>query len=351
MEDNGLQRHQPTNTPTTPTCVKLEQNSPQSRSPRKRASVDKENGSVANLVRNDDVTYDVMYDDGPIDFSVKRSLPLNGKNDVKLTMISNVINSSTGSPLLNDVVKSEQEIMAATISGVNVMPGARYALDSLLYSRLSLSGLSMTSSNGTMCNQAPSTGLNQQQAEALAAAQIQMLMMADNKRRQLLQLQAMAARVHVTPPSSSVTLNINNNHISSDSRISLPDMTSGGETLPADVHTMGRKRGRTLSQQPGHPVDMVDSDDTKSVTGDSSGRDSSYLERRRKNNEAAKRSRDARRAKEEEVALKACVLEEENKQLRVEMASLKQEINRLKQLLFMCQVPLTAPTSAPTSAS
>jgi len=63
------------------------------------------------------------------------------------------------------------------------------------------------------------------------------------------------------------------------------------------------------------------------------GRDTHYWERRRKNNEAAKRSRDARRAKEEEVALRASVLEQENRQLRVELTAFRLEVARLSELL------------------
>lgn len=46
------------------------------------------------------------------------------------------------------------------------------------------------------------------------------------------------------------------------------------------------------------------------------GKDSSYLEKRRKNNEAAKRSRDARRAKEDELAIRVAYLEQENTLLK-----------------------------------
>ena len=63
-------------------------------------------------------------------------------------------------------------------------------------------------------------------------------------------------------------------------------------------------------------------------------KDEAYWERRRKNNEAAKRSRDARRAKEYEVAIRASVLEQENMKLRVEIASLKAELTKLRCLMF-----------------
>jgi bZIP factor len=54
---------------------------------------------------------------------------------------------------------------------------------------------------------------------------------------------------------------------------------------------------------------------------------------RRKNNLAAKRSRDARRCKEDEIAIRAAFLEQENLQLKLEMARLKAEIGKLRDLL------------------
>ena len=63
-------------------------------------------------------------------------------------------------------------------------------------------------------------------------------------------------------------------------------------------------------------------------------KDEAYWERRRKNNEAAKRSRDARRSKEMEVAFRAALLEQENLKLRVEVASLKTELAKLQFLIL-----------------
>lgn len=63
-------------------------------------------------------------------------------------------------------------------------------------------------------------------------------------------------------------------------------------------------------------------------------KDSAYWERRRKNNEAAKRSRDARRAKEDEIAIRAAFLEQENVKLKYELAALRNETNRLRFMLF-----------------
>ncbi|XP_033106377.1 uncharacterized protein LOC117108471 isoform X2 [Anneissia japonica] len=59
-------------------------------------------------------------------------------------------------------------------------------------------------------------------------------------------------------------------------------------------------------------------------------KDETYWERRRKNNEAAKRSRDARRAKEDQIAIRAALLEQENMRLRIELAALKEEMIKLR---------------------
>lgn len=63
-------------------------------------------------------------------------------------------------------------------------------------------------------------------------------------------------------------------------------------------------------------------------------KDGAYWERRRKNNEAAKRSRDMRRAKEDEIAIRAALLEQENLKLRVEVAALKTETAKLRCMLY-----------------
>jgi hypothetical protein len=66
-------------------------------------------------------------------------------------------------------------------------------------------------------------------------------------------------------------------------------------------------------------------------------RDSAYWERRRKNNEAAKRSRDARRLKEQQVAARAQLLEQENLQLKLSLAQLRAETFQLRQQVYSLQ--------------
>ncbi|XP_028287115.1 hepatic leukemia factor-like isoform X2 [Parambassis ranga] len=62
-------------------------------------------------------------------------------------------------------------------------------------------------------------------------------------------------------------------------------------------------------------------------------KDDKYWARRRKNNLAAKRSRDARRLKENQIAIRAGFLEKENSALRQEVADLRKELGRTKNVL------------------
>lgn len=64
-----------------------------------------------------------------------------------------------------------------------------------------------------------------------------------------------------------------------------------------------------------------------------SEQDDKYWARRRKNNVAAKRSRDARRLKENQIAIRAGFLEKENAALRQEVADLRKELGRCKNVL------------------
>jgi len=110
------------------------------------------------------------------------------------------------------------------------------------------------------------------------------------------------------PVSSSTSSSESNTSIININNI-VPPHSPGIAALTAG----GRRRPRSLP------------DDQK---------DDAYWERRRKNNEAAKRSRDARRAKEDQIAIRAALLEQENLKLRVEVAALKTETAKLRCMLY-----------------
>ena len=94
----------------------------------------------------------------------------------------------------------------------------------------------------------------------------------------------------------------------------------------ADFHSNLANLGQ-LPTSPSPSSSVTSCDANIAMSGD---RDDAYWERRRKNNEAAKRSRDARRAKEQEVAVRAQFLEQENISMKMEIAHLKAENAQLR---------------------
>ncbi|KRX48089.1 Cell death specification protein 2 [Trichinella britovi] len=116
----------------------------------------------------------------------------------------------------------------------------------------------------------------------------------------------------------------------------------------ADAKRNQHDQQQTLTRKQQKSSSSSSSDSTKAIV-----KDEAYWERRRRNNEAAKRSRDARRAKEEEIALRAAMLEQENLKLKAQLNVLKNETARLHCLLlshlysFFCVFFLTfyLPTS------
>ena len=83
---------------------------------------------------------------------------------------------------------------------------------------------------------------------------------------------------------------------------------------------------------PGHCEHYEESQVEPSSSGIIQGeRDDKYWERRRKNNIAAKKSRDARKIRENQLKVKVNCLQNANQVLRDQVERDKQEINDLKQ--------------------
>ncbi|XP_063252086.1 thyrotroph embryonic factor isoform X3 [Prinia subflava] len=79
-------------------------------------------------------------------------------------------------------------------------------------------------------------------------------------------------------------------------------------------------------------------------------KDEKYWTRRKKNNVAAKRSRDARRLKENQITIRAAFLEKENTALRTEVAELRKEVGRCKNIVSKYETrygPLSVSTLQP----
>ena len=63
-------------------------------------------------------------------------------------------------------------------------------------------------------------------------------------------------------------------------------------------------------------------------------KDTGYWDKRLKNNDSAKRSRESRRFKEEQIAMRVVYLEQDNLQLRTEVSLLKRDIEKLRCMLY-----------------
>lgn len=94
-------------------------------------------------------------------------------------------------------------------------------------------------------------------------------------------------------------------------------------------------RTRAFSDEELKPQPMIKKSRKQFVPDDM--KDDKYWARRRKNNMAAKRSRDARRMKENQIALRANYLEKENLNLHREVEQLKQENMELRARLSKYQ--------------
>ncbi|XP_046571073.1 cell death specification protein 2-like [Haliotis rubra] len=106
-----------------------------------------------------------------------------------------------------------------------------------------------------------------------------------------------------------------------------PASVSPFAMTPMTSHLLQRKRRAENRIQ-------ITEDAKKTIPVPEERKDDAYWERRRKNNEAAKRSRDARRMKEEEIAMRAAYLEQENLKLRAQVAILKNETAKLHYMLY-----------------
>ncbi|XP_044153828.1 hepatic leukemia factor isoform X2 [Bufo gargarizans] len=112
----------------------------------------------------------------------------------------------------------------------------------------------------------------------------------------------------------------------------------GYEPDPADLalstipgQEMFDPRKRKFSEEELKPQPMIKK--ARKVFTPDDLKDEKYWARRKKNNMAAKRSRDARRLKENQIAIRASFLEKENSALRLEVADLRKELGKCKNIL------------------
>lgn len=155
-------------------------------------------------------------------------------------------------------------------------------------------------------------------------------------------------RIH--PTTHTMTHTATSNEASSPTSSGIGDPSPGPSTSRLSMSPDGHSQGPSSSQSPGDSGIKQESSDSNSVKSSEEdigvppkkrahmsseeNRDEAYWEKRKKNNESAKRSREARRMKEEQIALRVVYLEQENLQLRTEVSLLKGEIEKLRCMLY-----------------
>lgn len=103
-------------------------------------------------------------------------------------------------------------------------------------------------------------------------------------------------------------------------KIPEPSQQSYSKATPTDHHPS--------NETSSHRQNGNNTDGSSSNGGPNGGtqKDSAYYERRKKNNAAAKKSRDRRRIKEDEIAIRAAFLERENIELKFELAAARKQL-------------------------
>ena len=109
-------------------------------------------------------------------------------------------------------------------------------------------------------------------------------------------------------------------------------------TVPGE--TIFNPREKKFSEEELKPQPMIKK--SRKVFVPDEQKDNKYWERRRKNNVAAKRSRDARRVKENQIVLRASFLEKENNALKDEVLGLKKDNLSLKKVVANLEKQLKA---------
>lgn len=138
----------------------------------------------------------------------------------------------------------------------------------------------------------------------------------------------------VTPTVTSLQLNfdadINRRFLEYSHRAFERLQESNGGSIIKSNPKMRRVSGKSNQSVVQEPSEADKSSDESSKTGESSDqlKDAAYFERRKKNNAAAKKSRDRRRVKEDQIAIRASFLEQEVLRLQFEVAHLKEQLRK-----------------------
>merc|ERR1712113_1384218 len=110
---------------------------------------------------------------------------------------------------------------------------------------------------------------------------------------------------------------------------------SSGEVLPNMLNSNFDPATRHFSPEELKPT-PIQRKSRKTLTKDAD-KDTRYWDKRRKNNMAAKRSREARRSRENQISLRASYLEKDNAALKEELLNVKEELQSLRETLLIAQ--------------
>jgi hypothetical protein len=130
----------------------------------------------------------------------------------------------------------------------------------------------------------------------------------------------------LSPSKPSNISELSNSSMLSSGSSTLDSSTSSSITTPSTTIT-------SSSQAPKRVRAPRTSSSNTAASSMERDKDGKYLERRKRNNVAAKKSRDARKQREDEIAIRASYLEKENSILKAQLQTLKDEAQQLRILL------------------
>ncbi|OON13347.1 basic region leucine zipper [Opisthorchis viverrini] len=145
-----------------------------------------------------------------------------------------------------------------------------------------------------------------------------------------------ASSSHCPPDCRAAFVEPSETLISTDSREKVhPDTSvdSLSNQRSRNSYSLGSESPLSLSTKD-CPVDVRGTSSNSSVEEPGTNRDDRYLQRRLRNNLAAKRSRDNRKRREDTIALRAAYLEKSNMFLQAQIFALKREICMLRGIPF-----------------
>lgn len=139
--------------------------------------------------------------------------------------------------------------------------------------------------------------------------------------------------VSLVPPSASTLnplLNPMMNIISPSKPTNISELSNSSMVSSSSSSTLDSNQFRSSVQSQSRARTRNQNSKT---SNDQHQKDGKYFERRKRNNVAAKKSRDARKQREDEIAIRASFLEKENSILKAQLQTLKDEAQQLRILL------------------